>query len=304
MDLFLPFYHTISDVELPHIKNLYQVKTTKQFINDLDELLNLFEPISFQDLLQNKTTQKPAILLSFDDGLTEIYHTIAPILKSKGIPAITFLNSDFLDNRALFFRYKVSLIIEFLNTENSKNISEMLSCANKQQTIKKALLCLQHSDTALIDSIAKNMELSFDDFLTNQQPYLTTEQINHLIDQGFEFGAHSCSHPEYRFISEEQQLQQTVDSIEFIRSKFNLNYSAFSFPFTDYDVSQSFFEQLHKKTKIDLTFGCAGIKEDSTKKHHQRFALENNNHSSLEVLKSELFYYSLLKTIGKHRIER
>ena len=53
-------------------------------------------------------------LLSFDDGLSSFYQTIAPILEEESIKAINFVNTDFLDNRELFFRYKVNLIIDKL----------------------------------------------------------------------------------------------------------------------------------------------------------------------------------------------
>ena len=113
-----PFYHAVSDIPMPHIRHLYRVKTVAEFERDLDFLLKHYTPIDFHELpnlLQHKPRSgKPPMLLSFDDGLREFYDPIAPILLRKGIPAICFLNSGFLDNKDLFFRYKASLLIDFL----------------------------------------------------------------------------------------------------------------------------------------------------------------------------------------------
>jgi hypothetical protein len=35
-----------------------------------------------------------------------------PILRRKGVPATVFVNSDFVDNQDLFFRFKAALIID------------------------------------------------------------------------------------------------------------------------------------------------------------------------------------------------
>ena len=48
----LPFYHGISNQKLPHTENLYRVKSTKDFIADLDFLLQHFEPVDFKGFLE------------------------------------------------------------------------------------------------------------------------------------------------------------------------------------------------------------------------------------------------------------
>src|SRR5687768_8144112 len=111
-NFILPFYHIVSNEECPHIKNLYRVKTTAQFESDLDFLLQHYTAISINELnhvVEGKFKNKKIFFLSFDDGLREVHDVIAPILLRKGLPATFFLNADFIDNRALMFRYKVSL---------------------------------------------------------------------------------------------------------------------------------------------------------------------------------------------------
>jgi len=78
--LILPFYHTISEHRLPHISNLYQIRTKIQFENDLDYLCKHFKPISIQELnnivYNNQIIDKPIFHLTFDDGLKELYRIL------------------------------------------------------------------------------------------------------------------------------------------------------------------------------------------------------------------------------------
>lgn len=106
----MPFYHIISDEIPPHIQHLYKHRTKTAFIQDLDFFLKYYEAISLSDLLSsNFPKKKPYFFLSFDDGLRQVYEEAMPILLAKGIPATIFLNTDFIDNQGLMYRYKESL---------------------------------------------------------------------------------------------------------------------------------------------------------------------------------------------------
>ncbi|MBL0307732.1 MAG: polysaccharide deacetylase family protein [Chitinophagaceae bacterium] len=111
-----PYHHLISDKEVLHVKHLYSYKNIRQFGNDLDYLLKQFNPISVEELVNciNSCSPLPknSFLLTFDDGFREVYDFVAPVLSAKGVPAIFFINPAFLDNRELFYRCKISLIIE------------------------------------------------------------------------------------------------------------------------------------------------------------------------------------------------
>src|SRR5690606_39560979 len=96
--------------------------------------------------------------------------------------------------------------------------------------------------------------------------------INELIAQGFTFGAHSLNHPLYEELSLDEQIHQTLASIEDIKNRFQLDYTVFSFPFTDFKVNKKFFSAI--KNHVDLTFGSAGIKDDEIAFNLQRLRSE------------------------------
>ncbi len=304
----VPLYHIISDENIPHIKHLYPLKSNKEFINDLDFLLKNFTPVSFHDFYNSLQTgnnfKKPSFLLTFDDGLKEFYTVVAPILKQKGIPAICFLNSGFIDNKALFYRYKVSLLIDFIkeNKINKMVFKTFPLVFKSDDKVFETLLNVKYSDDYLLDQIAFALGLSFDCFLKTVQPYLSKVQIKELINQDFSFGAHSIDHPLYADLSLENQLYQTQNSVDDICKQFNLNYKAFAFPFTDTGVNNGFFKEIYKNKHLDITFGTAGLKKDDFAKNIQRIPLEQGNKSAKTIINAEIVKAMLRTSLGKNKV--
>ncbi|HEY0262731.1 MAG TPA: hypothetical protein VGB95_06870 [Chitinophagales bacterium] len=61
-NVFLPFYHVISNEHLPHISHLYPLRNVKLFEQDLDFFLANFSPISIDELFvitEKNETKKP-----------------------------------------------------------------------------------------------------------------------------------------------------------------------------------------------------------------------------------------------------
>lgn len=310
---FLPFYHAIADGPLPHIHHLYTLKNSRQFISDLDALLKHYHPISLADFqalqASGESPSKPVFLLSFDDGLRSFHDIAAPVLLQKGVPAVCFLNSAFVDNQGLFFRYKASLLLEVLSQNEALNHNAELIAWRKahfpaSSSWQESLLSVGYANRALLDELAGLVEVDFNAFLQEQQPYMSNAQIRKLQQQGFDFGAHSIDHPEYRFLGLEEQLRQTGESLAFVQRQFGVQHPSFSFPFTDFGVCEAFFTQLRKQGRVGLTFGCAGQKQDSAPKHFQRTPLEDGKLGAQTILHTELLYYLLKAPFGKNRITR
>ncbi len=314
--VIFPFYHTISNNELIHIKYLYKVRSIRDFERDLDFFIKNYEPIDYRTFRDNfmgvKLIKKPSFLLTFDDGLREFYDVVAPILLRKGIPAICFLNSGFVDNRDLFFRHKVSILMDALNTSQFspihwKHIKKWFE-VNKLSigSEYRSLLRINYLNKDVIDDLARILEFSFEKFLVINQPYLTSEQIRTLIMQGFDFGAHSVDHPLFSSIKENQQLYQIRKSVTDIVEWFDLKYKIFSFPFSDAGLSKAFFDSLYIEHAglVDFTFGTAGLKDDSCIRNIQRIPIETATFSAKDIVYGEYLYSRLRKVLNKNLIIR
>ncbi len=123
-----PFYHIISNNPPVHIKHLYPVRSIKQFEKDLDFLQKYFTASDFPP--ENKKT---AFVLSFDDGLSEVYEIIAPILQKRNISAIFFINSAFVDNEDMFVNYVESIKKENPNIDYKEYLKSYKPYLTKEQ---------------------------------------------------------------------------------------------------------------------------------------------------------------------------
>lgn len=309
--LVLPFYHTVSDFNLPHIKHLYRVRSTEEFIKDLDYLCKHFTPISISELEDsiygNKSFKKPSFHLTFDDGLKEIYSEIAPLLESKGIPATFFINTDFVDNKGLFYRYKISLIIQEIKCDKNllQTVAKELDINEATpQIINEVLLKFNVHDTKTINNIANLIELDFDNFLSIQQPYLTKQQIKELLARGFNIGSHSLNHPYFKDIDINEKKRQITESFKFIEEEFKVKSNYFSFPFSDKSVDTKFMDWMYENANCKLTFGISGIKYDYTNLHLHRIPFEKSADSAQNILKNEYLYFIIKSIFNKNRIKR
>lgn len=304
--IIFPYYHIVSDEECPHVKNLYPIKRVSEFEKELDILQKYFQPLNLEELthyiLTGTQPQKPSFFLSFDDGLRECYSIIAPILKKRKIPAAFFLNTDFVDNRNLFYRYKVSLIIEKIRSHNPDNFPRTFGREENELITAEKLLSFNYNDTYKIDKIAKELNLDFDEFLSSQKPYMTWDEIKELKTQGFYFGGHSKDHPLYNLISKEEQLQQTTESVNKTVEKLNLDYRIFSFPFTDDKVSKTLFNQIYNEGICDLTFATGRFRTDEFKRNIHRFGFEHNQSSPESFLLKRYLTYWANSLLGRNKM--
>ena len=305
----LPFYHTVSDFDLWHIKNLYPIVDTKQFNADLDFLQKNYTEIDSNYLITNGISKnKRTFFLSFDDGLREFHDVVAPILIKRGIPATCFINPAFVDNKDMFYRLKVSVIVEKIkkNPLTSSQLNHVKKTLFKYGIIYHSeldFLKITDHNKLVVEEIAVFLGVNFNEYLLEHKPYLTTEQIKNLIKQGFTFGSHSYTHPSYHTINEDVQIAETISSIEWIKDRFSIKDKLFAFPYTDFKIRKSFFEQI--ENQVDLSFGTANLKLDSVSTNLQRIPMEINGRTSAEkLIKSEYIYFILKKMLGRHIIKR
>ncbi|MDQ3141503.1 MAG: polysaccharide deacetylase family protein [Bacteroidota bacterium] len=315
LKLLIPLYHAVSDEKLIHLNFLYDVKSIQAFTDELDFILNFYVPVDFVtffDMVQKREVPtKPIVLLTFDDGFREVYDVIAPILLRKGIPAICFLNNDFIDNKNLFFRCKASILINEIESNiefiQDKSIRAWFKdrIYKDVEMYKNGLLSISYSKRHLLDELAVLIKVNFDDYLQQHTPYMTKDQVSSLIKKGFHFGAHSADHPRYSELPLSEQLSRTKASIEGICSTFNLAYRSFAFPFSDYGVSQKYFEEINGDNKqVDISFGSAGLVQDSINNHFQRIPMEISRLNAAEIIKSEYLYFMMKSFVGKGMLIR
>ncbi len=291
-------YHAVSDHELLHLKNLYNIRNVSSFKLDMEQILKVFKPVSLSEVIEsvenNRPFSRPSFLLTFDDGLRECFDVVAPVLLEKGIPAVFFINSGFIGNKDLFFRFKVSLLIEKMKSKKFMS----------KQFQKKKNMLLKYSihENVTLDQLADSMEIDYFQFLRNQKPYMDAVQIQKLLDWGFDIGSHSLNHALFSDLCLEDQIDQVLNSIQILENQFQLKNKVFAFPFTDHGVSRAFFEKVYSNG-LQLSFGTAGIKNDTFSRNIQRIPAEEFT-TAQNAITWQYLYYCLKMPLQKNQIHR
>lgn len=312
--LLLPSYHVVSDYRVPHTYYLLNNhRTIKQFRSDMEFFLKYYHPIDLQDLISliknDKLVPKNHFFLSFDDGLREIYEIAAPILLEMGIPATFFINTDFIDNKSMFYRFKASLLIDHIK-KNRHNlpISDLRDFLKSKglnaNQLEKSFMSIGFDMKNVLDEIAVLLGYDFKKYLDEVKPFLTTDQIKHLVSKGFTIGAHSINHPELGKLNYEEQLYQAIESLNRIKNIFSIDYGAFAFPFNDIGISNRFFSEMNRRGMCDIFFGTSDMRECNIKNNFERFFLEGSSISARHFTSAVYLKLLLYRAIGKETIRR
>ncbi len=310
LDYCLPLYHSVSDRDLPHIRNVIRYKSTRQFEEDLDYISRHFQFVNWQEFKDftsgNFKSGKKIALLTFDDGFREFYDPVVPILERKGIYACNFVNPAFIDNRDMMFRCKASLLTDVLekNKTIDPEIYRILSLQKDttREALQKRILKISYQEKNILDLLAEKLEFDFKAYSREFKPYLSTEELKTLTRKGFGISSHSWDHPKYGDLPLEEQMKTTDQTFVYLKENGFL-YESFAFPFTDFQVKKVFFDELFKNKEIYCSFGCAGVKLDSVQKNFQRIPMEMGE-SGERILKKETAYFRLKRLINKNTILR
>lgn len=310
LDYCLPLYHSVSDKDLPHIRNVIRYKSTKQFEEDLDYMARHFQFVDWQQFKDftsgNFKTGKKIALLTFDDGFREFYDIAAPILERKGIYACNFVNPAFVDNKDMMFRCKASLLVDVVEKKKTidPEIYRILDVQNNRtkEAVQQRILKVSYQEKNVLDGLAEQLEFDFKAYSKEFSPYLSTEELKTLTNKGFGISSHSWDHPKYGDLSLKEQMETTDRTFAYLKEN-DFLYESFAFPFTDFQVKKAFFDELFKNKDIYCSFGCAGVKLDSVQKNFQRIPMEMGERGE-QILKKEIAYFRLKKLMNKNTILR
>jgi peptidoglycan/xylan/chitin deacetylase (PgdA/CDA1 family) len=283
VELVLPYYHVVSDQELPHVSELYRFRSIRQFKADLEFFLSSYIPVDMQNVIDHldgsARLPRRCFLLTFDDGLREIYDVVAPMLYTRGIPAAVFLPSAVLNSGDLLYTHKKSLLIRAI--EASKDLTAMrevsgllrnagLEGGDLSSTIRR----IAFGKRQILDKLGAVLGCDFNGYADSVRPYVTIEQTRSLIKQGFEVGAHSVDHPRYSELCLKEQVRQTLESRSYLTNEFQYACRCFAFPFEDRGVSPGFFSEVFADGRLRVSFSTSGMLPHFFPRNLPRFSME------------------------------
>jgi peptidoglycan/xylan/chitin deacetylase (PgdA/CDA1 family) len=206
-----------------------------------------------------------------EEGYRECASIVRHLLLKHEFSCVFFLISNLIDNKALFYRNKVSLCIEAINSMQcdimgaQKAIYEM--CGRNfrdRDAIVQWLKGLKHTDEALIDATCELLGVDWRKYLAEAKPYLTSEEIRLLAGDGFTIGAHSRSHPHFKLLSDDDIEEQIVTSCRTVQRITGQSEVPFAFPYSAAGIRRDLLQSLKRRFEwLGIFFDCRGIGGDT-----------------------------------------
>jgi peptidoglycan/xylan/chitin deacetylase (PgdA/CDA1 family) len=241
-------YHYVRDLansRFPAIKGL----TVDRFRRQLDHIQANYNPITVEDLLNamsspHKYLPPNPILLTFDDGYSDHFLNVFPLLEERGIkgcffpPAQAVLEHRVLDvNKIQFVLASVSnawklldqvfdALDEFREEYSLKSregyliaITEKHRYDPREVTILKRLLQRELPEKVRAELVRRLFEehVTSDEEAFARELYMSVEQISCLRRQGMHIGSHGYTHAWLDHLLPESQADEIDRSLTFLR---------------------------------------------------------------------------------------
>jgi peptidoglycan/xylan/chitin deacetylase (PgdA/CDA1 family) len=269
------YYHVVSDESLPHIRHLYPYKSARMFENDLIYLAENFNPITYEQLAAHysggRRLKPKSVILTFDDGLSECYSVVRPLLLKHGIPCVFFITIDYIGNHRMGLVHKASLCIDLVISLEDQALSDVVKSVNdalgKELNSRLDLIHWIRSvavrEQSTVDYLCQLLEIDVPRYLETQRPYMSSAEIQRLVGDGFTVGAHSVSHRRFGSMTDAEVEEDIVASCKAIASLSGESQVPFAFPFSADGVSRDMLQDLRKRHEcVGLLFDTKGIRPD------------------------------------------
>ena len=278
------YSHMISDSIHSYYSNS-QVSEAN-FVRQIKWYKKHFKIISLEEALaraESKYSLDGYLSITIDDGFRECYDIIAPILLQEKTTATFFLITDCIDNKKLMWRNKLLYLI---NSVPGDIIIKFLS-ANPTISPSKNLLADSmkwgvNNNDKYSDFLWDNLvNISQDEWLDLNKPYMTTKQILELLDIGFSIGSHTKSHPICDNLDYKDFEEEVVDSVSFLEREFSTKILSFAYPFGS-RAKKEYETKLLNNTDLKMILGVRdSFGNKSNPSEWERIGMENKNAQSI-----------------------
>ncbi len=304
-DLLVINYHSLMgwDPDEKINKNIY--RTLAEFDADMKFLASNYKTITIEQIIDYKRHNieipKNSVYITFDDGLATNFQQKDYLLK-YGLNASFFINPNFIDNKDFHYKRKANYLSKMITEEmverNKEQYLSLLNQFNSTETnLQEVLSGMEFKNKELLNQLANLFELSFDAFLQQHPIYLTLAELKQLKQDGFDIGGHSMEHPDYRHLTIDEQIKQSIDSIQWVKDNIGSSSSTFAFPLNDKFITSEVVNEIGKKALV--SFGVMGLRNDESPYHQHRITVEQTGQSIKNAIKLECIKLIALKLSGR-----
>lgn len=298
------YFHLVSETSKPYYRNrisLSSIEEQLQFFKKNYDVISVREAYCrYLDGIRF-TNQ---LIITTDDGFSENYSVLLPLMKKYQLKYVPYICDASINNANLLWRHGLFVIMNSIGREAlNKKIMEFAyenqldQQKNEETLMGWSLRVFPNKDKEKLmkDLWRRTMDTTVDEYLEINRPYLSTEQINEILDCGNEIGSHSATHPYFDKLSEKEIVAEVSGSIRNLSKMFNTNIISFSFPFGRNNAATSIIGKLGD-VKV-----CLGVRETCISNSKQPLLWERTNIEG-DHWKRNFFitpYKRLLQTVVK-----
>lgn len=239
-------YHRVLDVarddDYPFDLELISA-SIDSFAWQMDYVRRNFDPITFRHLVraidgEEKLPKRP-VIITFDDGFDDNYHSAFPILSAHGIPATIFLATGYLDGpRTYWFDRLVQLLLAMpagplVVPASSEPLWLPHDRAGRRLTARRVLEVLKRIPNELrlewLRRIEQEHGTCADPEDLRSRP-MTWNHVREMALDNIEFGSHSVTHPILRQVSDPDLRVELVESRRAIERELGRTCDVISYP--------------------------------------------------------------------------
>jgi len=202
-----------------------------------------YEVISMDQLLDfyvgKHKLKRKFIVITFDDGYSDIYHVAYPLLKKLGVPYTVYLTPGFQDNKALMWWYYLEKYIlsnekiEWVQDSNRLNFKAESREEKNRLFIQLRKQMIAAEDHEMLTLLRDVMNVSVEEaFAFSSKNAMNWSQIAELAANPLVcFGAHSLSHHSLNKLEDPEAIFEMKESAKIIEQHTGKPVIHFAYPY-------------------------------------------------------------------------
>ncbi|MBL8202932.1 MAG: polysaccharide deacetylase family protein [Blastocatellia bacterium] len=226
----LAYHRVVADIVRAEYDACYGlVVSAETFERQLRIVQQHYEVVTMDDAAQiirgEKRCQKPAAVITFDDGYADNYEVAWPILKRLGLPAMIYLPTSMIGQQQPLDHDRVHWLVllaeargvkleEHLQRAGIANAAEITAQADALAIIESLVYLPMSQRRAVIESLEG--ELGTITYPTGYR-LMDWEMVCEMAQSGISFGSHTAHHPVLTYEDEatiETEINQSKQKLK------------------------------------------------------------------------------------------
>lgn len=240
-DALVLVYHGIFDEEKPEPFRYHH--TAAEFEAHLDWLGTRCTPVALADFARWKRGEwrprKPPVLVTFDDGYRNNAVLAAPMLKRKGIPALFFLASGYIESERVLWPDEVFARVCAWTAPALDGPGEATRAIPQDPQQREAVAL---SIVEECKALSNAQRLGFIADLARETPscnpladadaqsFMSWDDVRGLAAAGFDLGSHTVTHPILRSLSRDDLRRELRESRTAVETRTGVPCTALAYP--------------------------------------------------------------------------